>query len=287
MKVRDVAHTHVITVAPNDSIDRAISLMEEFDIHHLVVVHDGRVAGMLSDRDILISTGWMLSAERRIGEPDSPRVIGPARVEQIMSRPAVSVEIDDALPDAVRILDRRRISALPVVERGRLWGILTETDLIRWLLHADARPDGPVRRYLDRSLSERCTRRVITAGPDEPIMDVVDRFRRHRIRHVPVLDGGRLVGLVADRDIRRLLGWEEVHEALADEAGRVFEPPQRVAEVMQTRLHTQPPEAPLREAVRTMLEHRVHSVLVARGDALFGILTETDLVRDLLRCELI
>lgn len=287
MNVRDVAHTHVITVAPHDSIDRAISLMEEFDIHHLVVVCDGHVAGMLSDRDILISTGWMLTAERRIGEPENPRVIGPTRAEQIMSRPAVSVEADDDLRDAVRILDRRKIGALPVVEHDRLWGILTETDLIRWLLHADARPDGPVRPYLDQPVSRRCTRQVIAARPDDDIMDVVDLFRRHRIRHVPVLDHGRLVGLVADRDIRRLIGWEEVHEAMADEAGHVFDPPQRVEQVMQTRLHTQPPEAPLRDVLRTMLEHRVHSVLVAEGDTLRGIITETDFVRDLLHKELI
>ncbi len=287
MKVRDVAHTHVITVAPDDSIDRAINLMEEFQIHHLIVVEDGHVAGMLSDRDILISTGWMLTAERQIGEPENLRVIGPTRVEQIMSRPAATVEADDELRDAVRILERRKIGALPVVEQRRLWGILTETDLIRWLLHADADPARPVRAYLDTPLIERCTRELITVGPDDDVMDVVDLFRRHRIRHVPVVEDGRLVGLVADRDIRRLLGWEEVREAMADEAGRVFDPPERVAQVMQTRLHTQPPDAPLREALRTMLEHRVHSVLVCENDTLRGIITETDFVRDLLRRELI
>ena len=287
MKVRDVAHTHVITVRGADSIDRAISLMEEFGIHHLVVAEDGRVEGMVSDRDILISTGWMLTAERRIGDPEAPRVIGPTRVEQIMSRPAMCVEADDELRGAVRILDRRKIGALPVLEQGRLWGILTETDLIRWLLHADARPDGPVRPYLDQPVGRRCTRQVITASPDDDIMDLVDLFRRYRIRHVPVVADGRLVGLVADRDVRRLLGWEEIREAMADEAGRVFEPPSRVEQIMQTRLHTLPGDAPLREALRTMLEHKIHSVLITRDRQLEGILTETDFVRDLLRCELI
>ena len=79
MNVMNYATLDVVTIAPSASIDRGISLMEEHGIHHLVVVQDGRVIGMVSDRDILISTGWMLSVERRtvaVGT-EKGHVIGP------------------------------------------------------------------------------------------------------------------------------------------------------------------------------------------------------------------
>lgn len=88
MHVSHLVKRDVVTAAPGDSIDKAISLMEERAIHHLVVESNRRINGMLSDRDILLSTGWMLTAERRIDTGHGSEVIGPTRIEQIMSRPA-------------------------------------------------------------------------------------------------------------------------------------------------------------------------------------------------------
>ncbi len=141
-------------------------------------------------------------------------------VSELMSKTVVTVEPDTTLADAARIMLDRRISGLPVVDRaGNLVGIITEGDLIRrpeldtagespsWLksflmpssLAADyARTHG-------RHVSEVMTRNPVCVGPDTRLGDTAALMRRQRIKTLPVLDGARLVGIIARTDLLRAL----------------------------------------------------------------------------------
>ena len=123
----------------------------------------------------------------------------------------------------------------------------------------------------------------LTVSPDMPVFEARQRMLRERFRHLLVTDGGRLVGIVTDRDIRlnlpshatSLSVWE-MNYLLA----RLT-----VEQVMTRTLITVGPERPAGEAARTMLDHKIGCLPVVDGGRLVGILTETDLLRAFVRSE--
>lgn len=115
-------------------------------------------------------------------------------------------------------------------------------------------------------IDEIMTRQVITVAPETAVSDARVLTSEHRIRHLPVLDNGRLVGIVTDRDLR---------EALLSEGQR------RVGEIMETDVITTHPLDPVGEAARLLSEHRIGCLPVVQEGELVGIVTETDLLRQL------
>lgn len=111
-------------------------------------------------------------------------------------------------------------------------------------------------------VDEIMTRRVITATPEMTVADARALTREHRIRHLPLLEAGRLVGIVTDRDLR--------------EAGQG-----RVGDIMQPDVITTHPLDPVGEAARLLAEHRIGCLPVVQAGDLVGIVTETDLLRQL------
>ena len=114
-----------------------------------------------------------------------------------MSRDVVAVQPGQALEDAWDLLARHRIKALPVVdEQRRLRGMLSATD---HLLGRDAA--GPRQRVADRM-----TPAVLTARPDQPMIELAQAFCDGGLHHVPVVDaGGIVVGMVTQSDLMAAL----------------------------------------------------------------------------------
>lgn len=284
MKIAHFATSHVVSIGPRDSIDKAICLMEEHGFHHLVVVESERVVGMLSDRDVLISTGWMLAIERTVfRRGPAAQVVGPTRIEQIMTREVASLSSDATPRDAAFLLLDRKVSAMPLMNEGRLMGIVTETDFLKWLTSATGARSAA--EFLRREVRELMRMSVITAAPVAPIGDIVDVFRRRRIRHLPIVSDGQLLGIVSDRDVRRALGWASVHDMQSEARGRVEEagPARTAADIMHRNVVTVAPATPLGDAVARMLERRIHSLPVVTDEGVVGIVTQTDFVKAIAR----
>jgi CBS domain-containing protein len=110
-------------------------------------------------------------------------------------REVATVAPDAAVSEVVRLLHSRGIGALVVSADGnRLDGIVSERDLV----HALAQRGASV---LDQRVSELMTRRVVTCTPNDTIAELMAEMTRRRIRHLPVVDRGRLVGLVSIGDL--------------------------------------------------------------------------------------
>lgn len=121
--------------------------------------------------------------------------------EDIMTRRPVSVRADAAITDAIRLLLRRDISGVPVVDAaGELIGILSERDCLRVLAvgEYDSTDHGEL-----RSVREFMTPPDHTVTPDVGIYTLADFFLTHHERRLPVISGGRLVGIVTRRDVLR------------------------------------------------------------------------------------
>jgi CBS domain-containing protein len=110
----------VVTVAPTDPVESAMRAMIERDIGSVVVCEDASPVGMFTERDV---TRHVLDDPGLLRRP----------VGEVMSGPAVTSNADDEVVDAFELMNDRGIRRLPVVENGRLVGIVTERDLLRWV----------------------------------------------------------------------------------------------------------------------------------------------------------
>ncbi len=106
-----------------------------------------------------------------------------------------TVEPDASLREAARTLDQRRIGALVVVDgRGSVRGVLSERDITREIARRGA-------SALDAPVSSAMSRDVVTAAPADTIEELADLMTDRRIRHLPVVAGGRLAGIVSIGDV--------------------------------------------------------------------------------------
>ncbi len=136
-------------------------------------------------------------------------------VKHILSQKGADVltlEPTATLADAMDILAKRRIGALVITGADRrIVGIISERDIVRAIAdHGTGILQSPV--------SELMTRKVVTCGQNETIAEIMGRMTAGKFRHVPVVDQGRLIGIVSIGDIvkARLEELEQEHDALRD-----------------------------------------------------------------------
>lgn len=131
MSVRERMSTSVTTVRPETPLAGAAALMRERKIRHLPVVDRGsRLVGIVTARDLRQA---LFAPAVQVESTDLRSVLDSLSVSDVMIRGVVSVRADTPIRDAARLMHERRLGALPVVEGGRLVGILTETDVLRAL----------------------------------------------------------------------------------------------------------------------------------------------------------
>jgi acetoin utilization protein AcuB len=122
----------------------------------------------------------------------------------------------------------------------------------------------------------RMTPDVFTVSPETTIAEALTVTRAQRIRHLPVLENERLVGLVTDRDLRLAMPpiWAADHAELTNALNH-----RHVREVMTTEIVSVRSDMPVEDAAKLLYTHRIGCVPVVDDDRLVGILTETDLLR--------
>lgn len=106
----------------------------------------------------------------------------------------VSIAGDRTVTEAVKLLAERRIGAVPVIAGDAVIGIFSERDVIYSL-------EREGQGALERSVSEVMTSPAITVSPDESILAALALMTRRRIRHLPVMESGRCVGVVSIGDL--------------------------------------------------------------------------------------
>jgi CBS domain-containing protein len=117
------------------------------------------------------------------------------KARDIMTTTVISVSPDMLLTDVIKLLLRWHISGVPVLdEKGTLLGIITEHDVVNFAFSGDAQ---------DTRVSEAMTKTVITFPPETPVEALVNCCAEKRIRRVPIVEDGRVVGIVSRRDILR------------------------------------------------------------------------------------
>ncbi len=131
-------------------------------------------------------------------------------VREVMSSPPITVSARTSVRAAVRLLDENGITAMPVVDRdGSIVGVVSEADLVREAVPADGRAhmipvrvsELPPARTVDEVMSQ--TPLTVSSGSD--LADAVDLMTSTVVKSLPVLDHGRVVGVVSRRDVVHVL----------------------------------------------------------------------------------
>ncbi len=118
--------THVWSIAPEASVYEAIALMAEKDIGALAVLKGGQLVGTLSERDYTRKVVLLGRASKQTA------------VAEIMNTDLVTVVSSDSVEDCMQLMTNRRRRHLPVVEGGRLVGMLSIGDLVNWIISMQA-----------------------------------------------------------------------------------------------------------------------------------------------------
>jgi acetoin utilization protein AcuB len=125
-------HTQLHVAHPHDSIEAARALCERHRINQLPVIADGKLVGIVTDRDL--RDAFPSIVEEAARPDDARREISSIHVEDVMTANVLTVAAGDPIERAAMIMRRERVGALPVVRNDRVIGILTRTDLLQALV---------------------------------------------------------------------------------------------------------------------------------------------------------
>ncbi|HUV65889.1 MAG TPA: CBS domain-containing protein [Sedimentisphaerales bacterium] len=129
MKLDSIMTKRVVTVRMDDTLGKLWEIFHNEKFHHLLVVEEGELRGVISDRDLLKSSSPFVNT---LAEQKRDLTILKKRAHQIMSRKPITIEKEASLEDAVQLMLRASISCLPVVSAdGSIDGIITWRDLLR------------------------------------------------------------------------------------------------------------------------------------------------------------
>ena len=116
---------------------------------------------------------------------------------EIMNEDVVTIDPNVSVHDAIDLLLSKRISGLPVVdEQGNLTGIVTEFALLAIAYD---------QKVLDDTIGQHMTTDLFTVGPNDPVNSVADLCLLHRVKRVPVVEDGKLLGSISRRDVLQAL----------------------------------------------------------------------------------
>ncbi|MHC4156027.1 MAG: CBS domain-containing protein [Planctomycetota bacterium] len=187
-----------------------------------------------------------------------------AEVQHIMSRDVATVSPDEDVASAARIMVGRNISCVVVLENESVVGILTETDLVKRVVVNQ-------RQRAEMKVAEVMSAPVESIGPNISAFDASLTIQARGFKHLPVLDNGRLVGIVTQTDLTEALGCHHVDTA--------------IAEIMSTDIATVECKATVAEVAESMSSRNISCVVVVEGAEIKGIVTERDILKRILAAQ--
>lgn len=265
MKARDIMSRYPEVLSPGDAVGRAMELMAWAQVRHLPVVEDGVLVGLVSERDLVV---------HRVRRGDAAR---DDRVGMIMQERPQTASPDDSVTELTARMAGDKLDCLPVVELGRVVGIVTVTDVLRTEVADAMAPRAPELPGL--VVGDVMSTAVETAHPDDHLVDAAARMQQRRFRHLPVIDGaGRVIGMLSDTDVRAAFG--DPTQTMRHPSVQAEE--LRVQDAMTTPPITTEADRPLAQVAREFVTLSASAVsVVDAAGTLIGILSYVDVLRGL------
>jgi acetoin utilization protein AcuB len=126
--VSDSMAREIVTLSPDETAATALALCRERRIRHLPILQEGRLVGIVSDRDLRSSTP-------AFGDQERAAALQRVMVEDVMAREVLTADPEDPIEQAANTMRERKIGCLPVLEGGELVGIITASDVMEALVY--------------------------------------------------------------------------------------------------------------------------------------------------------
>lgn len=137
MQVRELMSRQVVTIGTGDSCLEAVTRMQRSRVRHLPVVsREGPLVGIVTDRDLRhhLFTPRLFEV---LGSTPVEVLLSGTHVAEIMSTDVITVAPEETVAEAAWTMRKHRVGALPVLEHGRVVGIITEADVLRYIVRTD------------------------------------------------------------------------------------------------------------------------------------------------------
>lgn len=260
----ELIETEFPTVTPKERISKVIELAKEYNVSTIPVVDDhGRLVGTVTYKDLL---------ERRV----SPL----SKVKAVMSGPHKVTPDTDIKIVAYRFYTLR-MKNLPVVDKdNKVIGIIRREPFAKYLVDEGYVKPGPVKDYASTP--------AVTANVNDPVAKVKWEMLRRGISRMPILDEGKLVGIVTMRDIIERLYYASIPErqTLGEVAGsedEILAAP--VKAIMTYPVVTAQEKEDVSAVLRRLIERGISGLPVMKGDQIYGVFSGLDIIRRFLQGE--
>jgi CBS domain-containing protein len=268
-EIMTIARSPVITMAPTTLVYDALKIMVKEGFRRMPVVDPGtkKLLGIVTATDFINYLGGgdkFQIIQRKYGGNFFKAINEP--VKSIMTSEVVSIRTSGKITEAIELMKKHRVGGLPVVdENNQVWAIVTERDIVMLF-------SGKIR---GAKVADIMSKRVITATPETPIMEIEKKMIERRFRRIPIVSDSEFVGMATVRSILRFFGTSQVFKHL--QSGTILQVLQTpVLEVTMKNVATINPEAEIGQAAKLMQEKHVGSLPVISNGKLVGIITERD-----------
>ncbi len=246
LQLQDVMIRDVLTISPGATVVDAAQRMTEKNVSCILVTDPtGQVLGILSERDMLKK----VVAQSHSSVPT---------VADVMTTPVVFAAPNLSILDASRMMDSKQIKRLPVLQEGRLIGIVTLTDLTQALASYG----------MWRSVGEIMICDVAGIARGARVVDAAQIMADRNISCMLVMEGSDAVGIFTERDLfKKIVARGKDPSLIA------------VDEIMSGTVISVPPDCSIYNATRLIDEKHIRHLVVMDGKQLLGIVTQTDIFR--------
>ncbi len=246
LRVADIMSKDVVTATLDDTIFSVAQKMSALRVSCVVVTHEEQVVGILTEKDMLNSVALRDVEFRRL------------KAAERMTSPVDTIRADVSVFEADRLMDTLCIRRLPVLENGRLVGIVTQTDITRGLISLNAL----------RYVSDIMSRHIASVSSDATVVEAARLMSTSNISCLVVLHRQEVAGIITEKDLlKRVVA---LHK----------DPTQtRVADVMSCPVVSVPSSWSILSASKKMETLHFHRLLVMDDKTVCGIITQTDIMR--------
>ncbi|RLI20959.1 CBS domain-containing protein [Candidatus Bathyarchaeota archaeon] len=192
--IKFIMTSDVVAIKTTGQIDEAIELMKQHNVGGLPVIdEEDKIWGIITERDITF-----LFAGK----------IGGVKVSSIMSTNVVTISPKESIFMAEKTMVERGFRRLPLVYEGKLVGIVTVMDILRFFGGGEVfhhLKSGAIMQVLQTEIEEIATKRLVTVSPEVDLGEAAKLMEENNIGALPVLENGKLVGLITERDFFKVI----------------------------------------------------------------------------------
>lgn len=259
--VRDVVIKDFSVVNENDTLSRCLEIFKKNTAPALVVLDErGKYTGVIAQR-------WILRAKR---DPVNTKV-------RTLTRPAPRIDADTTLSKVAQLMIQSGVRQLPVFKKDKLQGFATDEGIIH---------SAVMQEWGNSTIDEIMTKAPYTLEVTRSIGAVLSLFRDQDISHVPIIENGKVVGIISATDIIEHIFQPAGRTTTGDvvgESARTLSIPAKG--IMNSPVITVAPKTTLKEAEKKMHDFNVHCLVVLSNERLVGIVTKLDFLEPIAQME--